>query len=311
MVDVEEDADATTLTFKQSRYLSSGDLSPDENTSRWTIPLGIEPAPIDSKNKSLLLSDESITLKLEQGGHYKVNSKYNGFFRTAYPATALTRISQSIKAKDPLFTSDDRVGLLADLGALCKSGHIKTSSLLELLESFENEDQYVVWVAIAERVNVLSSVFYQQPEDFQKALQKFQRKLFSKAAAKLGWDTQASDDYRSTLLRKLVITNAGCAGDETVVKEAQKRFASYIDGDVKALNQNLQSAAFEIVVLHGEEADFEKVLKCWREATATDQKLGAIGALATVRHPALVQQLLQIAISDEVRPQDITYVLAG
>ncbi|KAF9907526.1 Aminopeptidase 2 mitochondrial [Linnemannia zychae] len=311
VVDVEEDADASTLTFKQSRYLSSGDLSPDENTSRWTIPLGIEPAPIDSKNKSPLLSDESITLKLEQGGHYKVNSKYNGFFRTAYPAAALTRISEFIKTKDPLFTSDDRVGLLADLGALSKSGHIKTSSLLELLESFENEDQYVVWVAIAERVNVLSSVFYQQPEDFQKALQKFQRKLFSKAAARLGWETQASDDYRSTLLRKLVITNAGCAGDEAVVKEAQKRFASYVGGDSKALNQNLQSAAFEIVVLHGEESDFEKVLKCWREATATDQKLGAIGALATVRHPALVQQLLQIAVSEEVRPQDITYVLAG
>ncbi|KAG0273411.1 Aminopeptidase 2 mitochondrial [Linnemannia exigua] len=311
VVDVEENADASALTFKQSRYLSSGDLSADENTSRWTIPLGIEPAPIDSKNKSPLLSDESITLKLEKGGHYKVNSKYNGFFRTAYPATALTRISQSIKAKDPLFTSDDRVGLLADLGALSKSGHIKTSSLLELLESFENEDQYVVWVAIAERINVLSSVFYQEPEDFQQALQKFQRKLFSKAAAKLGWETQTSDDYRSTLLRKLVITNAGCAGEEAVVKEAQKRFASYVGGNPKALNQNLQSAAFEIVVLHGEEADFEKVLKCWREATATDQKLGAIGALATVRHPALVQQLLQIAISEEVRPQDITYVLAG
>ncbi|KAG0375070.1 Aminopeptidase 2 mitochondrial [Mortierella sp. AD032] len=311
VVDVEEDADASTLTFKQSRYLSSGDLSADENTSRWTIPLGIEPAPIDSKNKSPLLTDESITLKLEKGGHYKVNSKYNGFFRTAYPATALTRISQSIKAKDPLFTSDDRVGLLADLGALSKSGHIKTSSLLELLESFENEDQYVVWVAIAERINVMTSVFYQQPEDFQQALQNFQRKLFSKAAAKLGWETQASDDYRSTLLRKLVITNAGCAGEEAVVKEAQKRFASYVGGDIKALNQNLQSAAFEIVVLHGEEADFEKVLKCWREATATDQKLGAIGALATVRHPALVQQLLQIAVSEEVRPQDITYILAG
>ncbi|KAH7054028.1 aminopeptidase [Linnemannia elongata] len=311
VVDVEEDADASTLTFKQSRYLSSGDLSADENTSRWTIPLGIEPAPTDSKTKSAMLTEESATFKLEKGGHYKVNSKYNGFFRTAYPAAALTRISQSIKSKDPLFTSDDRVGLLADLGALSKSGHIKTSSLLELLESFEDEDQYVVWVAIAERVNVLSSVFYQQAEDFQQALQKFQRKLFSKAAARLGWETQASDDYRSTLLRKLVVTNAGCAGDDAVVKEAQKRFASYVGGDAKALNQNLQSAAFEIVVLHGEEADFEKVLKCWREATATDQKLGAIGALATVRHPALVQQLLKLAVSEEVRPQDITYVLAG
>ncbi|KAG0321007.1 Aminopeptidase 2 mitochondrial [Linnemannia gamsii] len=311
VVDVEEDADASTLTFKQSRYLSSGDLSADENTSRWTIPLGIEPAPTDSKEKSAMLMDESATFKLEKGGHYKINSKYNGFFRTAYPAAALTRISQSIKSKDPLFTSDDRVGLLADLGALSKSGHIRTSSLLELLESFEDEDQYVVWVAIAERVNVLSSVFYQQPEDFQQALQKFQCKLFSKAAARLGWETQALDDYRSTLLRKLVITNAGCAGDEAVMKEAQKRFASYVGGDIKALNQNLQSAAFEIVVMHGEEADFEKVLKCWRDATATDQKLGAIGALATVRHPALVQKLLKLAVSEEVRPQDITYVLAG
>ncbi|KAF8939128.1 aminopeptidase [Dissophora ornata] len=311
VVGVEEDSDANTLLFKQSRYLSSGDLSAAEDTARWTIPLGIEPAPTDAKQAAQLLSGDSLTLKLETDGHYKVNSNYNGFFRTAYPASALTRISQSIKSKDPLFTPGDRVGLLADLAALSKSGHVKTSSLLELLESSEDEDQYVVWVAIAEHVNVLLSVFYQQPEDFHNALKKFQRKLFSKAAANLGWETKASDDYRSTLLRKLLLTNAGNAGDETVVMEAQKRFALYAGGDVQALNQNLQSAAFEIVVLHGDESDFEKVLKCWRDATATDQKLAAIGALTAVRHPALVQQLLEISVSEEVKPQDIGYFFGG
>ncbi|ORZ10044.1 aminopeptidase [Lobosporangium transversale] len=309
VVDVEEDADASTLTFKQSRYLSSGDLSTAEDTARWTIPLGIEPAPVDAKSQ--LLSGDSTTIKLEKGSHYKVNSNYTGFFRTAYPASALSRISQSIKSKDALFTPGDRVGLLADLGALCKSGHVKTSSLLELLESFEDEDQYVVWVAIAERVNVLSSVFYREPEDFQKALEKFQRKLFSKAAAKLGWETQASDDYRSTLLRKLLLTNAGCAGDEAVVEEARRRFGVYVGGDTKALNQNVQSAAFEIVVQHGDESDFEKVLKCWREATATDQKLAAIGALTAVRHPTLIQQLLELSVSEEVKAQDIGYFFGG
>ncbi|KAI1317204.1 Aminopeptidase 2 mitochondrial [Mortierella claussenii] len=311
VVDVEEDADATTLSFKQSRYLSSGDLTSAEDTARWTIPLGIEPAPTDNAHKNQLLTSDSLTVKLEKGGHYKVNSDYNGFFRTAYPASALARISQSIKAKDPLFTPGDRVGLLADLGALSKSGHVKTSSLLELLESFEDEDQYVVWVAIAERVNVLSSVFYKESDDFQKALDKFQRKLFSKAAAKLGWETKSTDDYRSTLLRKLLLTNAGCAGDETVVQEAQKRFEVYVGGDAKALNQNVQSAAFEIVVLHGDEADFEKVLKCWRDATATDQKLAAIGALTAARHPALVQQLLELSVSEEVKAQDIIYFFGG
>ncbi|KAF9203865.1 Aminopeptidase 2 mitochondrial [Haplosporangium sp. Z 27] len=310
VVSVEESADASTLTFKQSRYLSSGDLNPTEETARWTIPLGIEPTSGD-KQANQLLSGDSLSFKLENSGHYKVNSNYSGFFRTAYPATALARISQLIKSKDPLFTPGDRVGLLADLGALSKSGHVKTSSLLALLESFEEEDQYVVWVAIAERVNVLSSVFYQQPEDFQKGLEKFQLKLFSKAAANLGWETKESDDYRSTLLRKLLLTNAGCAGDENIVKEAQKRFASYTTGDVKALNQNVQSAAFEIVVQHGDESDFEKVLKCWRNATATDQKLAAIGALTAVRNPALVQQLFTISVSEEVKAQDIGYFFGG
>ncbi|KAK3825248.1 MAG: aminopeptidase [Benniella sp.] len=310
VVDVEENADASTLTFKQSRYLSSGDLSPAEDTTRWTIPLGIEPTSSDSEQKNLLTGD-SITVNLEKGGHYKVNSNYTGFFRTAYSAPALARISQSIKAKDPLFTPGDRVGLLADVGALCKSGHVKTSSLLELLESFEDEDQYVVWVAISERVNILSSVFYQQPEDFRNALEKFHRKLFSKAAARLGWETLDTDDYRSTLLRKLLLANAGCAGDETVVVEAQKRFAAYVGGDAKALNQNLQSAAFEIVVQHGDESDFEKVLKCWRDTTATDQKLAAIGALTVARQPTLVHQLLELSVSEEVRAQDINYFFGG
>ncbi|KAF9217277.1 Aminopeptidase 2 mitochondrial [Podila verticillata] len=311
VVDVEEDADASTLTFKQSRYLSSGDLSAAEDTARWTVPLGLEPVPNHGNSSPPMLTGDSTTVKLDKGGHYKVNADYNGFFRTAYPPAALARISESIKTKDPLFTSSDRVGLLADLGALSKSGHVKTSSLLGLLESFKDEDQYVVWVAIAERLNVISSVFYEQPADFQKALEKFQRALFSKAAAKLGWETKASDDYRSILLRKLLLTNAGCAGDEEVVEGAKKRFADYTSGNTEALNQNVQSAAFEIVVLHGDEADFEKVLKCWRDATATDQKLAAIGALTTVQNEALTQQLLKISVSDEVKAQDIIYFFGG
>ncbi|KAG0343893.1 Aminopeptidase 2 mitochondrial [Podila humilis] len=310
VIEVEENADASTLTFKQSRYLSSGDLSAAEDTARWTVPLGVEPVPSHSKD-SIMLTGDSTTIKLDKGGNYKVNAGYNGFFRTAYPPSALARISSSIKAKDPLFTASDRVGLLADLGALSKSGHVKTSLLLGLLESLVDEDQYVVWVAIAERVNVISSVFYEQPADFQQALEKFQRALFSKAAAKLGWETKSTDDYRSTLLRKLLLTNAGCAGDEEIVKEAKKRFADYTSGNSAALNQNVQSAAFEIVVLHGDETDFEKVLKCWRDATATDQKLAAIGALTAVHNEALIQQLLKISISDEVKAQDIGYFFGG
>ncbi|KAF9427522.1 Aminopeptidase 2 mitochondrial [Podila epigama] len=311
VVDVQENEDASVLTFKQSRYLSSGDLSATEDTARWTVPLGLEPLPADYKSSPPMLTGDSTTVKLDKGGDYKVNTNYNGFFRTAYPPSALARISESIKAKDPLFTAGDRVGLLADLGALSKSGHVKTSSLLGLLESFENEDQYVVWVAIAERINVISSVFYEQPEDFQNALEKFQRALFSQATAKLGWETQPTDDYRSTLLRKLLLTNAGAAGDEHVVAEAKKRFADYTAGKTDALNQNVQSAAFEVVVIHGDESEFEKVLKCWRDATATDQKLAAIGALTQVKDKALIQQLLNIAVSDEVKAQDIGYFFGG
>ncbi|KAF9585828.1 Aminopeptidase 2 mitochondrial [Lunasporangiospora selenospora] len=309
IVDVQEDVDGSALIVKQSRYLSSGDLSTEEANSLWTVPLGIEPKPID--HEANILSKDSLTIKLEKGGHYKVNSGYNGFFRTTYPETALKRIAKSIRDKDTLFTAGDRVGLLADLGALSKSGHIKTSSLLELVAAFEDEDEYVVWVAIAERVSILSSVFYQQPEDIRKALELFQRKLFSKAAAKLGWESKPTDDYRSTLLRKLVLTLAGKSGDEATVKEAQRRFLAYTDGDSKALNQNVQSAAFEIAVQHGDKSDFDKVLKCWRDATATDQKLAAIGAMAAVRDPALIKQLLEISISEEVRPQDINYFFDG
>ncbi|KAG0265873.1 Aminopeptidase 2 mitochondrial [Actinomortierella ambigua] len=311
VVHVDENDDATTLTFTQTRYLSSGDLTATEDATRWNVPLGIEPAVTKEKENAPTLSSDSLKVTRENGGLYKVNSGYTGFFRTAYTSPALARISEAIRNKNALFTPSDRVGLLADMGALSKSGHVKTSSLLELLEAFVDEDEYTVWVALAERVNVLLSVFYEQPEDFQEGLKKFVRKLFTKVAGNLGWEQRSTDDYRSTLLRKIVLTNAGTAGDEATVAEAQKRFAAFVGGDVHALNQNLQSAAFEIVVANGDEADFERVLQCWRSAKATDQKLAAIGALTAVTHEKLYRQLFKIAISDEVKPQDLIYFYGG
>ncbi|KAG0231570.1 Aminopeptidase 2 mitochondrial [Actinomortierella wolfii] len=311
VVHVDENEDATVLTFTQTRYLSSGDLTATEDTTRWNVPLGIEPTVTKDKETAPVLSSDTLQVTRENGGLYKVNSNYTGFFRTAYTSSALKRISDAIRVKDPLFTPSDRVGLLADMGALSKSGHVKTSSLLELMEAFEDEDEYTVWVALSERVNVLLSVFYEQPDDFQEGLKKFVRKLFTKVVGKLGWEQRSTDDYRSTLLRKIVLTNAGTVGEESTIAEARKRFAAYVEGDTSALNQNVQSAAFEIVVANGDEADFEKVLKCWRDAKATDQKLAAIGALTTVRHEKLYNELLKIAVSDEVKPQDLIYFYGG
>ena len=52
-------------------------------------------------------------------------------------------------------------------------------------------------------------------------------------------------------------------------------------------------------------------MKLYRETSIADQKLIALSALGAVHEEALLQRSLKFALSDEVRPQDIIYVIGS
>jgi aminopeptidase 2 len=139
---VEESA-PNTLKIRQNRFLSSGVANPEDDTTVWWVPLGIDLGP-DTQNdfKSTVLTDRELSLTLPlENDFYQLNVRKTGVFRVNYTPERLSKLGKAVK--QGLLDSSDRIGVIADAGALASSGYGKTSGLLSLIKEFDNEEQYM------------------------------------------------------------------------------------------------------------------------------------------------------------------------
>ncbi|CAG8534031.1 1215_t:CDS:10 [Funneliformis caledonium] len=303
-----------TLVIRQCRFLSSGVINPDEDTTIWWVPLGVDLGPDTQCDiKSTVLTQKEITLKLppRKSDFYQLNARETGVFRVNYTPERLYKLGQAVRLG--LLDVNDRIGAIADAGALGTSGYGKTSDLLSFIKEFEEEDKYVVWREIASRLGNVLDVWFEQPTPIYQGLLAFNRGLTSRLVPKLGWEYSESDDYLTTSLRTLIINIAGRANDPDTVKEAYHRFNLFTkQNDESALHPNIRAVVFKIVLSHGGgDEEFEAILKVYRESKTADQKLDALYGLGFAQRDDLIHRALQFAISDEVKNQDMIHAFAS
>lgn len=129
------------VTIKQNRFLSSGDVKPEEDETQWWIPLGIKSgsdlANVD--NRALTARSDTVS-GIGADSFYKINKDQSGFYRTNYPPPHLTKLGQSLG----LLSTEDKIGLLGDASALAVSADGTTPALLTLLEGFKDEQNYLL-----------------------------------------------------------------------------------------------------------------------------------------------------------------------
>ena len=126
------------LGIKQSRFLSSGDVKPEEDETVWWVPLGLKTDPKGPAATSQALTTKEETLRNIDESFYKINSGQVGFYRTNYPPA---RLAQLGKEKGKL-SVEDRIGLVADATAMAVAGQGTTAGLLTLVENFQDETSY-------------------------------------------------------------------------------------------------------------------------------------------------------------------------
>lgn len=127
------------IGVRQSRFLSTGDVKPEEDQTTWWIPLGLKTDPQASSLRAEALTAKEDTIREINDEFYKLNTNQTGFFRTNYPPERLAKLGA---AKHQL-TVEDRVGLIGDAAALAVAGHGTTAGLLSFVEGFQSEENFL------------------------------------------------------------------------------------------------------------------------------------------------------------------------
>ncbi|OJJ62910.1 hypothetical protein ASPSYDRAFT_86560 [Aspergillus sydowii CBS 593.65] len=307
VVSVSENPSSSSIKVKQNRFLRTGDVRPEEDTTLFPVMLGLRTK--EGVDENTLLSSREEEFKVPDLDFYKLNADHTAIYRTSYTPERLTKLGNA--AKEGLLTVEDRAGMIADAGALAASGYQKTSGLLSLLAGFDGEPEFIVWNEILTRIGALRAAWIFEDSQSKDALEAFQRALVGEKAQKLGWEFSDKDDHILQQFKALLFSAAGNAQEPTVVKAAQDMFERFAAGDISAIHPNIRGSVFSIVLKNGGEREYNVVYDRFRNAPTSDEKTTALRCLGTAEDPALIKRTLGLALGDEVKNQDIYMPLGG
>ena len=288
------------IGVEQSRYLSTGDSKPEDDTTTWWVPLGLQGKTGVKEVAPIALVDKQDTIRDVDDSFYKLNTENTGFYRTNYPPKRLATLGKQLER----LTISDKIGLVGDAGALAVSGDASTASLLAFTEGFSAETDFLVWSQVLSSLGLIKSVFSEHAA-IADGLKKFVLKLIGPAVDKLSWESSPTDDLLTTQLRAQLIMSAGMNGHAGVIAEAQRRFELYFSGkDKSAIDPNLRAAIYGISIRFGGLSEFNAVKKEWETTASVDGKEIALRALGRIQTPELLKDFLEFVFT-KVPTQDV------
>ena len=287
------------ISVKQSRFLTSGEVKPEEDQTVWWVPLGLKTGPQATDAQREALTSKEDTYRDIDTSFYKVNADQTGFYRTNLPPQRLVQLSGEL---DKL-SVQDKIGLVGDAGALAIAGEGTTAAVLSFLEGFAPEQNYLVWSEVISTLGKIRSTL-SSDEEVAKGLRQYTLKLVTAATDKIGWEFGPSDDYLTGQLRALLLQTAGLVGHEFTVSEAQKRFKAFMDGDKKAIHPSLRGAVFKISIKYGGQDAYQAIQNEYLTTTSVDGKEIALQSMGQVQTADLAKDYLAFGFS-KVAAQDV------
>ncbi|XP_077862985.1 puromycin-sensitive aminopeptidase isoform X1 [Saccoglossus kowalevskii] len=306
-VTAEQKGNNRELTLTQRKFCADGSAGGD---SLWMVPISISTSADPNKAAvKIMLDKPSTTVTIENVSAdqwIKLNPGTVGFYRTQYTPEMLDLLLPSIK--DQSLPPRDRLGLINDMFALAKAGEVSTVEVLRLIDAYKNETNYTVWNDICSTLGSLSALLLHT--DYHDNLKAFGRNLLSPIADKLGWEAAEGEGHLDSLLRSMVLLRLGRFSHTDTVSKAKVKFNDHTCGK-ETIPADLRGSVYHSVLAHADEETFKAVLKFFREQELHEEKERIMRALGAVKEPALIKQVLDFSLSDEVRSQDTVFVLTG
>jgi aminopeptidase N len=280
-----------TLKLNQQRFLANGQKI---DSPIWPIPL------LSPNLDKQIFETPDLEIKLKNSGNIRLNSSQAGFYITRYWPEAYIDFALQIRANQ--LKEVEKIGLLTDMLALTKAGHLEAIQLLNVIKEFSNETSSPVWDGIA---IALSDMRHILGNDVREALKPYTRHLIQTQLSRLGWQEPKDEGHFDKLLRPLMLGLASGSDDKQVIKEASARFNS--SNSICDISSNLRNMIVASVSHRGGEKEYQIILNMYKTASSSEDKLILAHGLTNFRHSAQYSKSLKLIKSKYVRLQDVHY----
>ena len=280
------------LCLSQERFLYAGNVP-----GKWDIPVSIT-ADKTTLFKVMNGKDMSITLT-EKPKWVKINTQETGFYRVKYAPDMIRELEHAISTKE--LGNIDRWGVHNDASALCNATEMPLQEYLHLLESYQNENDYLVLMDIARSLEKFT--LFTHGEKGYPDIAAAATQTYNAILSRLGWVPKKGEKRTDMQIRAAVLAGLGMLNDCVVKKKAQEMFHAFLQ-DKTAVHPDLRGAMYAVVAWQGTEKTYQQLLELRRKEESQAEKNRLLRALASFQDKTLLTRTLDMMFQDDVKMQD-------
>ncbi len=295
----------TTLTLSQARFAGSPD-GPAPPPQSWAMPVCARSisggAPVCT-----MLQQQREQLAVPGCSPVLVNPQGSGYFLTDYAPEAQTQLAF---APAGVLSPVERLRLAGDAWWMARAGRHDLGTYLDLAAEYAHEASPDALGEVAGRLGTIVSTIA-SPAD-RPRLQAWIRTTFGPALEALGVASRPGDSASTISRRATLINLVGVTGGDAGVQAEGRALAERYLTDRTALPGTLVPTALTLAALGGNEALYQQFLDRAKALTAEPEEYYRyLGALTAFPSEALAARTLDLALSSEVRSQDVPRLIGG
>ncbi|KAL2157238.1 hypothetical protein VTH06DRAFT_6278 [Thermothelomyces fergusii] len=303
------------ISVRQSRFLSTGDVKPEDDQTVWWVPLAVRGKVGSQGVEPLALTSRELAIDGVSDEFYQLNANATGFYRVNYPESRLRLLGSQLGR----LTTEDKIFITGSAADLAFSGYATTGALLSFIQGLKSETHYRVLSQALDSLGTLKSVFGDD-EQIKKGLEKLTLELIEKALKQLGWEGPKNEDFNTSLLRKRLLLAAVANAHEEVTAAALERWSAFEADPAKSpIPADLRAPVYRAAILKKPAAAVPGLKNEWFTTPAIDGKEICLQALGHTADESLVKDVIlpflfnkspPAAAADAVTTADM-HILAG
>ncbi|MEI7704459.1 MAG: M1 family metallopeptidase [Deltaproteobacteria bacterium] len=278
---------------------------------------GLWPVPVvlrfgddrGAREQRVLLRDGEMEVVLEAVGPVRWvfgNAGGTGFYRVDHARADREALARNL----PELRPEERISLVADEWALLRAGGREAAPFLDLLASFEGEQDRAVLDEVVGRLGAVEHRLV-DPE-VRRRFQGFAASLLRSALARVGLDARPGEGGESRLLRAALVRGVAVVARDPVASAGlEARLDRFIDGEREALEPNLHDAAVTVAARRGDEARLSQFRRLAREEKDPALQRRYRMGVASFEAPGPAAEVAAIPFGDEVPLQDVASFASG
>lgn len=255
----------TTFRLSQSRFAYTINSNSNKEPI-WKIPISIITSKNPDENYDLLLETKEARVfipGLTRNDWIKLNPNVLSYYRVQYTSDLLQRFLPSLRKN--ILSVADKMGLLNDLFAMVKFGYSDISDMLNLLDAFDEEKEFVVWSIIGRILSKLSTIVINTSSECD--FLRFQENIREKLSIALGFKLKYCEDK----LKTFTFGETTWLDDKSIINEIIK-YDENLEKQ-KILPNIIRLCCYQTTILNDNKLAMKQLLRLYHQIDLHEQKI--------------------------------------